>query len=131
MYEIKLRRIAFTTDADVTLKMMKARTGLTPNILCRLALTLSLDEPGIPRSVADEEKSQREINRYTLFGEHDTSFMALAKTRFHADGIDPEEAESCLIAHIHRGISLLPSRVKSIADVAVLVPPSVVEEALT
>lgn len=120
MYEIKIRRIAFNRDADVTLKMMKARTGLTPNILCRLALTLSLDEPGLPRSVADDEKSQREINRYTLLGEYDAAFVALAATRFAEDEIDASEADDAFIAHIHRGISLLPNRVKTLADIGVL-----------
>jgi len=120
MYDITSRRIVFTTDADVTLKMMKARTGLTPNILCRLALTLSLDEPGIPRLVDGDEKSQREINRYTLLGEYETAIVSLAKTRMYQDGIDPACADSYFVAHIHRGVSLLPNRVKTIADISAL-----------
>lgn len=101
--------------------MMKARTGLTPNILCRLALALSLDEPGLPRLVDSEEKSKREINRYTLLGEYETVFIALAKTRLHQDEVDPAQADNYFVAHIHRGVSLLPNRVKTIADVATLI----------
>jgi DNA sulfur modification protein DndE len=122
MYNIRTTRIRFTIDADNTLKMMKARTGLTPNILCRLALTLSLDEPGLPRLIKDEKKSEREINRYTLMGEYDSAFVALTKTRLRQDAIGADQAEEFFVAHIHRGISLLPNRVKALADLAGLLP---------
>lgn len=121
MYDITLRRIIFTSAADITLKMMKARTGLTPNILCRLALALSLDEPGVPRLVEGEERSQREINRYTLLGEYETAFISLVKARLHSDGLDTEAANEYFVAHVHRGVSLLPNRVKTIADIGSLV----------
>lgn len=120
MYQVKLRRVPFTPDADSTLKMMRGRTGLLPNIICRVALCLSLDEAGVPKLVKNEEKSQREINRFTLLGEYDAAFTALVKARLHKDGVAPEEADDYFVAHIHRGISLLPSRVRSIADIAAL-----------
>lgn len=99
---------------------MKARTGLTPNILCRMALALSLDEPGKPRLVDSDEMAQREINRYTLLGEYDTALVSLAKIKFDQDGISPAKSDDYFIAHIHRGISLLANRIKSIADIGVL-----------
>lgn len=120
MYSFRIRRVIFTTDADVTLRMMKARTGLTPNILCRMALAISLQEPGKPRLVDSEEKSQREINRYTLLGEYEAAFISLAKIKFDQDGIAPERADDYFIAHLHRGVSLLANRVKSIGDVGAL-----------
>lgn len=122
MYDINLRRIYFTSDADVTLKMMRARTGLLANILCRLALCVSLDEPGVPRLVTDDDRSAREINRFTLFGEYDATFVALAKARLHEDSVEADQANAYLVAHIHRGISLLPNRVKTLSDLAELIP---------
>lgn len=120
MYKIRIRRVIFTADADVTLRMMKARTGLTPNILCRMALAISLQEPGKPRPVDSDEKSQREINRYTLLGEYDTALVSLVKVKLDQDGISPEKADDYFVAHIHRGITILSNRVKSIADVGEL-----------
>jgi len=122
MYDVTIKRVRFTTEADITLKMMKARTGLTPNILCRLAIALSLDEPGLPRLVTNDEKSSREINRFTLLGEYDTTFVALTKVRLHSDQVDPSETDEQFLAHVHRGIQLLPNRVKSISDVTSLIP---------
>lgn len=120
MYDLTTKRVRFTSEADITLKMMKARTGLTPNILCRLALALSLDEPGLPRLVTNDEKSSREINRFTLLGEYDAAFVALTKVRLHSDQVHPSETDEIFLAHIHRGLQLLPNRVRSIGDMASL-----------
>ena len=56
MPELSIQRIPFTVDADSQLRMLKARTGLTPNILCRLGFCLSLEEPGIPTDISNNEK---------------------------------------------------------------------------
>src|SRR5687767_13678208 len=77
---MKIQRVRFSTEADNRLRMLKARTGLTPNIICRLGLCISLEEPGEPRSYS-YGLSQREINRYTLHGEYDQLFVALLRTR--------------------------------------------------
>src|SRR5688500_8988133 len=73
---MKIQRVRFSTEADNRLRMLKATTGLTPNIICRLGLCVSLEEPGDPRSDSSG-LSQREINRYTLLGEYDQLFVAL------------------------------------------------------
>lgn len=99
--------------------MLKARTGLTPNIICRLAFCLSIEEPGEPRSDSSE-LSQREINRYTLLGEYDLLFTTLLAIR-HKDVRDPEELARLFVEHLHRGIALLANRLKAPASIAELV----------
>ncbi len=117
---LKLQRVKFSAEADVRLRMLKARTGLTPNIICRLGLCLSLDEPGQPRSDASE-LSSREINRYTLLGEYDLLFVTLLSIR-HADiAEDPDELARLFVEHLHRGITLLANRLKAPASIAELV----------
>ena len=74
-----LQRVPFTAQADNRLRMMKARTGITPNILCRIGFALSLEEPGQPTVPAPGEDLGREINRYTLLGPYDGAFIALLK----------------------------------------------------
>lgn len=119
MYDLDIRRIQFSNEADVMLKMLKARTGITPNILCRMALCLSLDEPGQPRPPLGE-KSMREINRYTLLGEYDLAFMSLVRIRLHQDGVQSSDAELAFVSHLHRGISLLANRLHSLVDLGEL-----------
>lgn len=120
MSVLKLQRVRFSTEADNRLRMLKARTGLTPNIICRLALCLSLEEPGLPRSDASEP-SQREINRYTLLGEYDLLFVTLLALRHPELGNNSDELAHLFIQHLHRGITLLANRVKSPASIAELV----------
>jgi hypothetical protein len=82
-----------------------------------------LDEPGIPRLLKDEDKSSREINRYTLFGEYDAAFVALLVTRLKQDGITTEQLDEYCVAHMNRGVQLLAGRLKSISDLRLLAAP--------
>ena len=84
---MKLARIKFSNDATVKLRTMKSRTGITPNILCRLGFMLSLKDPTIPSSKNFPEDGM-EINRYTLTGNYDSLFCALLKQRCYNDGKD-------------------------------------------
>src|SRR6186997_1191558 len=86
---LKLQRVRFSTEADNRLRMLKARSGLDNNIICRLGLCLSLEEPGDPRSDSSGP-SLREINRYTLLGEYDPLFVALLNARHPTFGDDAE-----------------------------------------
>lgn len=121
MSDLTLKRIVFASESDSILRMMKARTGITPNVLCRIGLCLSLDEPGRPARVDRKGEHVREINRYTLMGEHDTTLVALLRTRAAQDGIKqnaPLDEE--FLAHLNRGISLLAGRVKTLQDIGTL-----------
>ncbi len=59
-------RIYISDEVDLRLKNLKARTGLTPNLLCRLGFCLYLSEPGIPDLKLYGDGHAREFNRYTL-----------------------------------------------------------------
>lgn len=121
MSDLTLKRIPFSQAADTILRMMKARTGITPNVLCRLGLCLSLDEPGRPRSVDRTLPTAREINRYTLLGEYDVVLVALLRARRCQEQTKTSLDEDFL-AHIQRGIELLSGRVKSLQDLGNLLP---------
>lgn len=105
MNELTLQRVPFTKDADNKLRSLKAKTGLTPNILCRLAFCLSVEHSTEPPDVDMTERG-REINRYTLFGEYETLFSSLLKVWRHEYSSKVEIDDLC-IRHIHRGISLI------------------------
>lgn len=116
MPELTLQRIPFTMEADNRLRMLKARTGITPNILCRIGFCLSLEEPGMPAELPEPFKTGREINRYTLLGKYDQIFVALLKTRLLKDNLLLEEIDRMFLAHINRGVEILTARVKSVGD---------------
>src|SRR5690349_24943417 len=64
--KLQLRRLRFSKEADNWLRVLKARTGVTPNVLARMGYALSLEEPSVPDPSKFPEDSDREISRGTL-----------------------------------------------------------------
>ncbi|MGY8635607.1 DNA sulfur modification protein DndE [Bradyrhizobium sp. 14AA] len=122
MHYSKLR---ISTDATSRLRSLRQRTGLTPNLLCRIALMSSLEEGPLRGSPVPDDAGA-EFNAYTLTGEYGALFGALARWVERKPGDDAEITNEELLelvrAHIHRGVGTLSVRVKSPADVLRLVP---------
>ena len=108
-------------EATRRLGMLKGRTGLTPNILGRIAICLSLKEPGIPNENKDSQG--QEFNRYTLTGEWDSFYITLLKMRLINDILDPDEnLQIQFKEHLERGVFILFNRVKDFSDLIYLIP---------
>jgi DNA sulfur modification protein DndE len=118
---MKLTKIRLTKDASNRLRFLAGRTGLTPNLLCRMGFCLSLEEPKAPNP-AEFAEEEREFNRYTLLGEYDVLYVAMLRQRLHQDGLPLERIEDHFRAHMNRGLSLLQQRIRGVADLASLVP---------
>lgn len=116
MSELTLQRIPFTVEADSRLRLLKSRTGITPNILCRIGFCMSLEEPGTPVLLPENSKQGREINRYTLLGKDDLIYVSLLMVRLQKDNISLVEIDDMFLAHINRGVEILAARVKSVSD---------------
>ena len=114
---MQLNKIKLTADSSERLKQLKAKTGLTPNVLCRIGFCLSLSDDSIP----DPEKypeEDREFNRYTLLGEWDPLYVALLRQRLASDGANNHPEEAYFRAHVNRGVFTLSRLVRSVADLA-------------
>ena len=114
-------RLYVSEDIDNKLRTLKIRTGLTPNLLCRMGFCLSLSEPGIPDVQLYSDTQAREFNRYTLTGQYDLFFFSLLRERLLEDKLNEELLEPQFKAHLSRGVGLLYQRVKNTEDVASLV----------
>jgi DNA sulfur modification protein DndE len=119
---MQLNKIKVSEDVDQKLKQLKSKTGLTPNLLCRIGFCLSLREPETPDPLAYDEKSNREFNRYTLTGNWDSLFIGLLTQRCAKDGLRiPGDLEEQFRAHLNRGVLLLFQRVKHLNDLCRLI----------
>lgn len=118
---MKLQRLRVCEEADLRLRLLKARTGLTPNLLCRLGLCLSLNDPTPLDPAQYPEDGPREINRYTLTGPWDSLFVALLKERCYKDGFGEEVLEDQFRAHINRGVLTLYKQVRDLSDLTRLI----------
>lgn len=120
---MKLTKLRLTKEASNRLRFLAGKTGLTPNLLCRLGFCLSLGEPVVPNP-EDYPEEEREFNRYTLLGEYDPLFVSLLKERCRQDSVDLSRLADYFRAHMNRGVVLLQGRVRSIGDIAELVEAS-------
>ncbi len=121
---MKLNRLRVCEEVSSRLSILKGRTGLTPNILCRIGFCVSLNDSSIPNPDDYPSNSDREIDRHTLTGPWDRLFVALIKERCHLDRLplSNDELAAQFRAHVNRGVLLLYKRVRSINDLAVLMP---------
>ncbi len=121
---MKLNRLRVCEEVSNRLSILKGRTGLTPNILCRIGFCLSLNDPTIPNPDDYPSDSEREIDRHTLTGPWDRLFVALIKERCQQDSLSLDDAALAaqFRTHINRGVLLLYKRVRSLNDLALLMP---------
>lgn len=126
---MKLSRLRVGEEASRQLTQLKSRTGLTPNILCRIGFCLSINDPTIPNPEDYLPSSEREIDRHTLTGPWDSLFVAFIQTRCVQDNIPLDKTAEQFKAHIDRGVALLFKRIRSLQDLALLVPRDIYQEA--
>lgn len=115
---MRFNRIILDQGISKKLSQLKGRTGLTPNILCRFGLILSLKDPTIPNPKTYKQDGQ-ELLRHVLFGELDTILISLFLQRYYRDCLDLQNERlklDFLRAHINRGAELLYNRIKNIKD---------------
>ena len=99
------------------LSNLKIKTGLTPNILSRFGICLSLKDPSIPNPEEFDELGT-EFLPLVLFGEHEKLFLALVIDRLHRDGLDPEKYLNIMLrAHLNRGVYSLVARIHSLSAI--------------
>lgn len=117
---MKLSQIKFSNRASTELKALKMRTGLTPNVLCRIGFCISAEDPTQVDPEGFPADSDRIIDRHVLLGPYDALLVALMKERLHQDGLDPGDEELLgqhFRAHVHRGVHLLFKRAKTLSEI--------------
>ena len=118
----KWNRLRLSDDFTYRLRNLKGRTGLTPNLICRIGFCLSLAEPRVPDAARYDENGQ-EFNRSTLLGDWDDLYEALLRERLATDQLDLQAHYlPQLRAHMNRGAGMACDRIRSLSDVLALVP---------
>jgi len=122
---LTFNRIRVSKDATHRLKMLKGRTGITPNLICRIAFCDSLNDPRPPNHREYDSEGQ-EFNRFTLTGELDPIFIALLRERCIRDGLDPKDDETLRLAftaHLNRGVMSVFNKAKGLEDLGSIISP--------
>jgi len=103
-------RLKTSKETGERLVSLQSTTGLTWNILSRIALALSLKDPSMPDLV--ENKSGVDINRNAMTGENDYIYKALIRQHAKRNVSDEEYFPDLFNAHLERGIVLLENEYK-------------------
>lgn len=106
------KRMRISKGASDTLKTLKGRTGVTPNIACRMALLMSLED-GAHGGTRECDQSGNEFNAPTLFGEHGLLFECLLR-EVHGE-LDNKQCAAVISSHIETGLDQL-RKSKSLLD---------------
>ena len=115
--QLQFSRIHTSQRCRGILSNLKIKTGLTPNILSRFGICLSLKDPSVPNPEEFDENGT-EFLPLVLFGEHEKLFLALMIDRLHRDGLDPEKYLNIMLrAHLNRGVYSLLSRVYGLSGI--------------
>jgi len=107
-------RIRVSKESADKLKILKGRTGLLPNALCRIAFSVSMREQGIP-DPKKFDKEGLEFNRSTLFGDQEEIFKIASRSLRKKSKTDVE-LDEIIRAHINRGVQTLYAQVKGLPD---------------
>ena len=115
---MRFNKLKISADASSRLRAIRQRTGLTPNLLCRVAIMLSLEEGpiGVPQTL---DEDGQEFNAYTLTGDYNGLIVAMLRfVEEEGEGrrLEDDELLLRLRAHIQRGVATLSVRAKGPAD---------------
>jgi len=113
---LQFKQIRISYRSQNLLAALKKRTGLTPNILARFAICMSIKERSIPNS-AEFDESGSEFTPTVLFGEHEPIYHALMLNRLKNDKLDPEiYLNKMTRSHLNRGVIALAPRINDLSD---------------
>jgi len=100
-------KLKISTENSKQLEFLSNRLGLRRNIICRLAIGRSLNEPASVSKFKPLDSSGTEFNRYTLTGDADDIYKALVIQHEKRRMTDDEYFSHFLRNHIERGVDIL------------------------
>ena len=104
--------------------MLKRKIGITPNILARFAICMSIKDRSIPNPDEFDDFGS-ELAPAVLFGEHESIYLALMLNRLKNDKLDPEaklgqgqedNLNKMTRSHLNRGVIALYPRINDLSD---------------
>jgi DNA sulfur modification protein DndE len=96
-----------------SLKQLHSATNVTPNILIRYAVSLSLRNPEPVDFSKKESSDGLTLQRSTVTGDYDYIYHALISQHVKREVTDEEYFPTLLNAHLERGIRTLNGEYKS------------------
>lgn len=81
-------RVSLSTNATGKLRYMKQNTGLTPNILSRIAIMKAIEAGGSLRNAGVQDSEGQVLSRDVLFGDYAEVYDVMLAQYVHENEID-------------------------------------------
>lgn len=111
-------RVSLSQKATDKLRYIKSKTGLTPNILSRIAIMLAIKEGNNLQNSGVNDYEGQVLSRDVLFGDHQELYSVLIKQHFAEQDIQLNPSEA-ITALIEIGVFKM-GHVKSLVDLSKL-----------
>lgn len=116
-----IETIRISEKGKQQLLQLKKKTGIQHwNVLCRWAFCLSLAEKTIPPKENIVTDSNIEMSWKTFAGKDELIYQAILTQRLYEDGLQQNEAAEWFKIHLHRGISYMNNKIKSVEDLVLI-----------
>jgi len=76
-------RLSISKNAATKFQTIKNHTGLTPNILARIAIMLAINSKAVISPTCLEDGSGKELSKDVLFGDHIDTYEILIRQYLH------------------------------------------------
>ena len=86
-------RIKLSRATTVKFQTIKNKTGVTPNILARIALVKAIESESDFRNSKMEDNDGQDLNRDVLFGEHANTYDILLRQYISENDADEKTAD--------------------------------------
>ena len=96
-------RVSLSINATNKLRNLKAHTGLTPNILSRVAITKALETATSLNNAGVADADGQVLSKDVLFGEHELVYEVLIKQYIEENKIS-ESVQNVIAALIEIGV---------------------------
>lgn len=108
-------RVRLSQKATDKLRNLKGATGLTPNILARIAIMLAIKDGTGLGNVGVSDHEGQELSQSVLFGEHATVYDVMINQYVHDHQLDMPVAQ-VIAAMVEDGLHKM-GHVKKVEDV--------------
>ncbi|WP_108124329.1 DndE family protein [Saccharospirillum mangrovi] len=97
------------------LQYLQTKTLVTPNVIARIAILISVQEKNITIKGKSENKDHHVINRDVLFGQYEVVFRAILSQYCYENNFSTNHIETILNTLIENGLYKI-SHVKNLSD---------------
>ncbi|PCH58862.1 MAG: hypothetical protein COC14_00065 [Burkholderiaceae bacterium] len=108
-------RVKLSTKSTDKFRYLKSKTGLTPNILARIAMMLALKEGSNLSNAGVADNDGQDLNKSVLFGEHEDVYDVMINQYLYEHDVDMD-VQQAIVALIEVGVHKM-GHLKSIEEI--------------